>query len=152
MSNNEIDNEGAKELIKVLKNKSNFNNIDIDNNKISGETLTNLFNILPLRNLNLLKNVLTDQQVQPISQTLKSNQNIQQIYMSHNQMSERAMFLFAEGLKTNNQLTDFFFTHNDLREHEAAGLEFIKTMGNKKDLKSVAFNSCNLNGNLLEEL
>ena len=49
-------------------------------------------------------------------------------------------------------MTDFFFTHNDLREHEEAGLEFIKTMGNKKDLKSVAFNSCNLNGNLLEVL
>lgn len=48
--------------------------------------------------------------------------------MSHNQMSERAMLMFAEGLKTNNQLTDFFFTHNDLREHETAGLEFIKTM------------------------
>jgi Leucine-rich repeat (LRR) protein len=61
ISNNEIDNSGANELIKVLKDKDNFSNIDIDNNKISGETLTNLFNILPLRNLNLLKNTLTDE-------------------------------------------------------------------------------------------
>lgn len=60
LSNNDIDNDGANELIKVLKNKSNFSNIDIDNNKISGEALTNLFNLLPLRNLNLLKNRLED--------------------------------------------------------------------------------------------
>ena len=77
LSNNQIDNDGANELIKVLKNRSNFSNIDIDNNKISGETLTNLFNLLPLRNLNLLKNSLTDQQVTPVSKTLKDNIQIQ---------------------------------------------------------------------------
>ena len=48
LSNNEIDNDGASELIKVLKGKDNFSNIDIDNNKVSGETLTNLFNVLLL--------------------------------------------------------------------------------------------------------
>ena len=73
LSNNQIDNEGAQALIKVLKNRSNFSNIDIDNNKISGDTLTNLFNLLPLRNLNLLKNALTDQQVTPVAKTLKEN-------------------------------------------------------------------------------
>ena len=67
ISNNDIDNVGANELIKVLRDKDNFSNIDIDNNKISGETLTSLFNILPLRNLNLLKNTLTDEQITPIS-------------------------------------------------------------------------------------
>jgi len=76
LSNNEIDNDGANELIKVLKNKSNFSNIDIDNNKISGESLTNLFNLLPLRNLNLLKNRLEDQQIAPIQQTLITNNKI----------------------------------------------------------------------------
>lgn len=76
LSNNQIDNEGASELIKVLKNRSNFSNIDIDNNKISGDTLTNLFNLLPLRNLNLLKNSLTDMQVTPVAKTLKDNVQI----------------------------------------------------------------------------
>ena len=61
LSNNDIDNDGAEQLIQVLKNKNKFSNIDIDNNKISGKTLTNLFQILPLRNLNLIKNVLTDE-------------------------------------------------------------------------------------------
>jgi len=60
LSNNDITNDGAEQLIIVLKHKSNFSNIDIDNNKISGSVLTDLFNILPLRNLNLLRNVLTD--------------------------------------------------------------------------------------------
>ena len=60
LANNEIDNVGAAYLIKVLKDKTRLSEIDIDNNKISGDTLTDLFNILPLRNLNLIKNVLTD--------------------------------------------------------------------------------------------
>jgi hypothetical protein len=60
----------------TLKDRNKFNNIDIDNNHISGETLTNLFNLLPLRNLNLLKNSLTDAQVTPISLTLQNNKNI----------------------------------------------------------------------------
>ena len=60
LANNDIDNVGAAYLIKVLKDKTRLSEIDIDNNKISGDTLTDLFNILPLRNLNLIKNVLTD--------------------------------------------------------------------------------------------
>ena len=48
-------------MIQVLKNKKRFSNIDIDNNTISGQTLTDLFQLLPLRNLNLIKNVLTDE-------------------------------------------------------------------------------------------
>ena len=56
LSNNEIDNEGAQHLIAALKNKKQFKNIEIDNNKISGDTLADLFKILPLKNLNLLKN------------------------------------------------------------------------------------------------
>jgi Leucine-rich repeat (LRR) protein len=77
MANNEIDNVGAQHLIKVLKGKNQLTEIDIDNNKISGSVLTDLFNILPLRNLNLMKNVLTDEQVAPISKTLSTNLAIQ---------------------------------------------------------------------------
>jgi hypothetical protein len=61
MSNNDIDNDGAQYLIKMLKGKNSITEIDLDNNKISGQTLTDLFGILPLRNLNLMKNALTDQ-------------------------------------------------------------------------------------------
>ena len=67
LSNNDIDNDGANELIRVLKGRTNFSNIDIDNNKISGDALTGIFNLLPLRNLNLLKNPLEEQQMMPIS-------------------------------------------------------------------------------------
>ena len=136
----------------MLKGRDGFSNIDIDNNKISGETLTNLFHILPLRNLNLLKNVLSDQQVQPIANTLKTNTNIQQIFMSHNQLSEAALRLLAEGLACNSRLTDFFFTHNDLTLHTEASKELLKSFANKRDLKSLAINSCNLSCELLEVL
>ena len=60
MANNDIDNEGAQYLIKMLKGKNSLSEIDLDNNKISGQTLTDLFAILPLRNLNLMKNEITD--------------------------------------------------------------------------------------------
>jgi hypothetical protein len=43
LANNDIDNEGAKVLVKALKNRSDFKNIDIDNNKFSGEAITELF-------------------------------------------------------------------------------------------------------------
>ena len=73
MANNDIDNDGAQYLIKMLKGKNTLSEIDLDNNKISGQTLTDLFGILPLRNLNLMNNALSDQQMAPISKTLKEN-------------------------------------------------------------------------------
>ena len=60
--------------------------------------------------------------------------------------------MLSEGLETNTKLTDLFFTHNDLQELGDAGVAFIRTLHNKKDLRSLALNSCNLNGPLLEEL
>lgn len=73
--------------------------------------------------------------------------------MSHNHMSDTSLNMLAEGLKNNTKLTDLFFTHNDLvSEGGNGGIMFIKALSNKKELKSLAINSCNLNGQLLEEL
>ena len=60
LANNDIDNEGAKVLVKAIKTRGNFKNIDLDNNKFSGEAITELFELLPLGKLNLIKNVLND--------------------------------------------------------------------------------------------
>ena len=49
-------------------------------------------------------------------------------------------------------LTDFFFTHNDLSETPEESMVFIKCLENKTSLTTLALNSCNLNGELLEEL
>lgn len=68
-------------------------------------------------------------------------------------MSDRSLTMLSEGLKSNTKLTDLFFTHNDLvSEGGEGGILFIKALSNKKELKSLAINSCNLNGNLLKEL
>jgi Ran GTPase-activating protein (RanGAP) involved in mRNA processing and transport len=68
-------------------------------------------------------------------------------------MSDNALTMLSEGLKSNTVLTDLFFTHNDLvSEGGDGGMAFIQSLSNKKDLKSLAINSCNLNGKLLEEL
>lgn len=67
--------------------------------------------------------------------------------MSHNHMSDTSLNMLAEGLKNNTKLTDLFFTHNDLvSEGGNGGIMFIKALSNKKELKSLAINSCNLNG------
>lgn len=74
--------------------------------------------------------------------------------MSHNNMSDNALVLFADGLADNTRLTDFFFTHNDLQadENGKGGMKLIQCLSNKSNLKSLALNSCNLNGKLLEAL
>jgi len=72
--------------------------------------------------------------------------------MSHNRLSAYALRQLSEGLCYNSKLTDFFFTHNDLQENKLEALEFIKSFSNKKELRSLAMNSCNLNGELLTEL
>lgn len=93
--------------------------------------------------------MLTDEQIGPVSKTLKENTNIQQIFMSHNRMSVAAMQTFGDGLIENKVLTDFFFTHNDLQAGGEGGLSILKSLANKKDLKSLALNSCNVNGEYL---
>ena len=69
--------------------------------------------------------------------------------MSHNKMSAKAIELLAGGLRDNTRLTDFFFTHNNLAEHLEASKTLLATFANKKDLRSLAFNSCNLDNVLL---
>lgn len=71
MANNEIDNEGAALLVKAIKTRSDFKNIDLDNNKFSGDAITDLFTVLPLSKLNLIKNVLTESQVEPLAKQIK---------------------------------------------------------------------------------
>lgn len=67
LANNEIDNDGAKLLVKAIKGRKDFRNIDLDNNHFSGEAITELFTILPLNKLNLIKSVLAEAQVEPLA-------------------------------------------------------------------------------------
>jgi len=43
LANNQIDNDGAKALAAVLRERKDFRNIDLDNNKFSGEAAMELF-------------------------------------------------------------------------------------------------------------
>lgn len=67
-------------------------------------------------------------------------------------MSAHAIKLLTVGLQENTVLTDFFFTHNDLSASPDESLALIKSLENKQNLSTLAINSCNLNGELLEEL
>lgn len=50
--------------------------------------------------------------------------------------------MLGEALMSNEILTDFFITHNDLSVE--GGETLIKSLANKKQLKTLAMNSCKL--------
>ena len=70
--------------------------------------------VVPVRKLNLVRNKLTDPQVEPIKQSLVSKRDLKILHMSHNLMSDRALGMLAEGLKVNSGIEEIQFTHNDL--------------------------------------
>lgn len=131
-----------KVLVKAIKERPDFKNIDLDNNNFSGDTITELFSILPLSKINLTKNVLTEQQITPLSKQIKTNRSLQQIYLSHNQLSDGSVAILADGMKDNNTLTELFMTHNDLSG--MSGEAFIKSLAGKSALKSLALNNCRI--------
>ena len=50
--------------------------------------------------------------------------------------------MLADGMKDNQTLTELFMTHNDLSG--LSGESFIKSLGKKPNLKSLALNNCKL--------
>jgi Ran GTPase-activating protein (RanGAP) involved in mRNA processing and transport len=69
---------------------------------------------VPVRKLNLVRNKLTDPQVEPIKSSLVSNRDLKILHMSHNHLSDRALGMLAEGLSVNSGIEEIQFTHNDL--------------------------------------
>ena len=78
----------------------------MDNNKISGRVLSDLLVVVPIRKLNLVKNKLTDPQVEPIKQSLVAKRDLKVLHMSHNNLSDRALGMLAEGLAVNTGIEE----------------------------------------------
>lgn len=105
LQNNNIDNHGAQTLVEVIQGRK-FTKLDVDNNKISGKVLSDLLVVVPVRKLNLVRNKLTDPQVEPIKQSLVAKRDLKILFMSHNHMSDRALGMLAEGLKVNTGIEE----------------------------------------------
>ena len=58
--------------------------------------------------------------------------------------------MLADGIVNNQTLTELYLTHNDLSLPN--GIKIIKSLEGKKNLKSLALNSCRINKDLLEHL
>lgn len=54
-----------------------------------------------MRKLNLVKNKLTDGQVEPIKQNLVAKRDLKILHMSHNDMTDKALGMLAEGIRVN---------------------------------------------------
>lgn len=135
-------------LVQVIKDR-HFTKLDIDGNQISGSTLAALLQVVPVQKLNIVRKQLSDAQIEPIRQNMIDTKNIKVLYMSHNNMSDRAFGLLAEGIRANVGIEEIQFTHNDLSQPN--GIEFIKALGDVS-LKKLSLNSCNLTVPCIEAL
>jgi len=66
LQNNDIDNEGGKALVAHQK-RSKILKLEVENNRIAGTILQELLSFMPMQKLHLLKNKLTDLQVEPLA-------------------------------------------------------------------------------------
>ena len=106
--------------------------------------------VVPVRKLNLVRNKLSDAQVEPLKQSLVSKRDLKILHMSHNNMSDRALGMLAEGLKVNAGIEEIQFTHNDLSLPN--GIAVISALRNLPELSKLSLNSCNLIQPCLEAL
>ena len=106
--------------------------------------------VVPVRKLNLVRNKLSDAQVEPLKQSLVSKRDLKILHMSHNNMSDRALGMLAEGLKVNAGIEEIQFTHNDLSLPN--GIAVISSLRNLPELSKLSLNSCNLIQPCLEAL
>lgn len=150
LSNNKIANDGARQIAAALKTRKNFQTIDIDNNKFSGQAILELFSIMPVGKLNLVKQKLSDEEARSMSQTISMNKSLSQIYLSHNELTEVGLGYFADALAQNRSLTDIYITHNDLSGTN--GQRLLSTLKQKQYLKTVALNNCKVNKQALTVL
>jgi len=70
-----IDNDGAQSLLEVIKARP-IKYLDVDNNKISGDLLGQLLSVLPVEKVHLIRNALTDKQVEPLHKVLTRTPNL----------------------------------------------------------------------------
>jgi len=102
---------------------------------------------MPMQKLHLLKNKLTDLQVEPLAAQLSRERNLKSVYMSHNYMSNEALGILSDALALNVGIEELSLTHNDLSLPN--GIKLISALKNMKSLKKVSLNSCNMDMDLL---
>ena len=135
-------------LVQVIRGRK-ITRLDIDGNPISGSVLAALLQVVPVVKLNIVRKQLSDAQVEPIKANMLETRNLKVLYMSHNNMSDRAFGLLAEGISANTGIDEIQFTHNNLSLPN--GIAFIQALG-KLSLKKLSLNSCNLTVPCLEAL
>ena len=62
--------------------------------------------VVPVKKLSIVHSKLYDEQVATIKQNLLSTRNLKFLYMSHNQMTDKALGMLGEGLAANTGIEE----------------------------------------------
>lgn len=106
--------------------------LNIDNNQVAGSTLKELLVDVPTSKLNLVKHKLTEQQCDPIRHSMVTKKDLQQIYLTQNELTNEALGMLAEGVAASVHLTVVSVSHNNL--HQQNGTKFMRGLKNLKQI------------------
>lgn len=68
--------------------------------------------------------------------------DLKQVYMSHNNLSNAALGMLADAIAVNVNIEEISMTHNDLSLPN--GVKIIRALKNMSNLKKLSLNSCML--------
>ena len=76
----------------------------MDNNMVSGDVLRQLMQDIPTKKLSLVRHKLTKDQLEPIRQTMITKKDLQQLYLTQNDLTDDALGMLADGIAANTGL------------------------------------------------
>ena len=80
--------------------------------------------------------------MRPLADNLIKMRDLKQVYMSHNKLSNESLGMLSDAIAVNIEIEEISLTHNDLSLPN--GLKFVRALKNMKQLKKLSLNSCML--------
>lgn len=80
--------------------------------------------------------------MRPLADNLIKMRDLKQVYMSHNKLSNESLGMLSDAIAVNIEIEEISLTHNDLSLPN--GLKLLRALKNMKQLKKLSLNSCML--------
>lgn len=119
LTENQIDEEGAQFISKMLEENDFITDLNLSNNRIGSEGITYIANMLchntGLRHLNLSGNNLYDDIIETLMESLERNKYLEEINLSKNKFSEKGGQIFGPAISANDSLQILDLSWNYIR-------------------------------------